>query len=145
MFNLFTNGAKRAAALAKEMAIGSKEKWVGSDYLLLGLIREGHGNGVMILETLGVNLEELERRVRKESPKSSLTEQNDQIEFAPIVSLMTNSAEAVSRVLGKDKAGTEHLILGMLSYEECIPCYILREMGVTYEKFRGKLLKQHQK
>lgn len=116
MFERFTDGARRVLVLANEDAARLGHDFVGTEHLLLGLIREGRGLAAQALESLGVGLEAARREIDRRIPGGRPT--NGSFPFTPQVKGAFEAALAESRRLDHDHVGTEHLLLGLLHDEE---------------------------
>ena len=113
MFERFTERAKKVInPLAKEEARRLNHNFIGTEHLLLGLIREGGGVAVAVLESLGVDLESVRIEVENLTTPSSDTLTIGDPQFTPSAKKVLELAAEESQKLGHNYIGTEHLLFG---------------------------------
>src|SRR5216110_3378600 len=131
----FTDRVRRVLQLAREEAARLHHEYVGTEHILLGLIREGEGVGAAVLTNLNVDMEETVKQGKaaaRAGPDLTYTSRAKKIlEFA--------MSEA--RELHHAYVGTEHLLLGVLREEKGIGAQVLTEAGVTLEVARSEVLR----
>ncbi|HXZ99309.1 MAG TPA: Clp protease N-terminal domain-containing protein [Candidatus Binatia bacterium] len=137
-FERFTERAKKVLTLAQEEAERSHHSYIGTEHLLLGLLREGSGVAAKVLDNLGVDL----GRVR--SAIQSVLGKNERILIQQIiptsrVKTVIEIAFEEARRMGKNYVGTEHLLLGLLIEGEGIAAHVLQDLGATLETVRAEL------
>lgn len=137
-FERFTERAKKVLTLAQEEAERSHHSYIGTEHLLLGLLREGEGIAARVLNNLGVEID----RVR--STIESVLGRNERIIIQQIIP--TSRVKKVieisfeeARRMGNNYVGTEHLLLGLLIEGEGIAAHVLDDLGANLEKVRGEI------
>ncbi len=141
MFERFTERAKKVInPLAKEEARRLNHNFIGTEHLLLGLIREGGGVAVAVLESLGVDLESVRVEVENLTTPSSDTLTIGDPQFTPSAKKVLELAAEESQKLGHNYIGTEHLLLGLIQEGEGVAARGLENLGVSYEKSRDMVI-----
>jgi ATP-dependent Clp protease ATP-binding subunit ClpC len=131
MFERFTERARKVIILAREEAIRLGHNFVGTEHLLLGLVREGDGLAVAILKKLSVNLATLKGEVEKIVSVGSHGSPAGEVPFTPQAKKVLEYAISEARSMGHNYIGTEHLLLGLIREGEGIASLVLRDVGVT--------------
>lgn len=134
----FSPRVKDVISYSREEAIRLKHDYIGTEHLLLGLIREGDGVAIRLLKYLGLDMGELRRSVEDAVKVSSVSR-------TPINNMpLTKQAEKVlkityleAKIFKSDVIGTEHLLLSILRDEDNIASQILMQFNVTYETFKA--------
>jgi ATP-dependent Clp protease ATP-binding subunit ClpC len=141
MFERFTERAKKVInPLAKDESRRLNHNFIGTEHLLLGLIREGGGVAVAVLESLGVDLESVRIEVENQTTPSSDTLTIGDPQFTPSAKKVLELAAEESQKLGHNYIGTEHLLLGLIQEGEGVGARALETLGVTYEKSRDMVI-----
>jgi ATP-dependent Clp protease ATP-binding subunit ClpC len=141
MFERFTERAKKVInPLAKEEARRLNHNFIGTEHLLLGLIREGGGVAVAVLESLGVDLESVRIEIENLTTPSSDTLTIGDPQFTPSAKKVLELAAEESQKLGHNYIGTEHLLLGIIQEGEGVAARALENLGVSYEKSRDMVI-----
>jgi ATP-dependent Clp protease ATP-binding subunit ClpC len=117
--------------LAREEAIRLGHNFVGTEHLLLGLIREGDGLAVAILKKLNVNISAVKAEIEKIVSAGSEFSPAGEIPFTPQAKKVLEYAISEARSLGHNYIGTEHLLLGLIRESEGIASLVLRDFGVS--------------
>ncbi len=131
MFERFTERARKVIILAREEAIRLGHNFVGTEHLLLGLIREGDGLAVAILKKLNVNIGAVKAEIEKIVSAGSEFSPAGEIPFTPQAKKVLEYAISEARSLGHNYIGTEHLLLGLIREAEGIASLVLRDFGVS--------------
>ena len=136
MNNPFSQKVSEIIIYSKEEAIRLNNNYIGPEHLLLGLIRDGEGRAIEILNSLNANLpgikKEIERNIiRPEVPYTSLDEE---ITLNEKASKILRLSILESRLLKSGEAGTEHLVLAILKEEDNLAASVLKEQGIEYNK-----------
>lgn len=131
MFERFTERARKVIILAREEAIRLGHNFVGTEHLLLGLVREGDGLATAILKKLSVNLATLKGEVEKIVSVGSQVSPGGEVPFTPQAKKVLEYAISEARSMGHNYIGTEHLLLGLVREGEGIASLVLRDLGVT--------------
>ncbi|MEQ8415221.1 MAG: ATP-dependent Clp protease ATP-binding subunit [Imperialibacter sp.] len=131
----FSNRVKEVISLSREEALRLGHDYIGTEHLLLGMIREGEGVAVGLLKKLGVSLEEL-RTALEQATKGTATSNVKNLANIPL----TRQSEKVlkityleAKIFKSQLIGTEHLLLSILRDEDNIATQILEKFDVTYE------------
>jgi ATP-dependent Clp protease ATP-binding subunit ClpC len=135
----FSNRVQEVIRLSREEALRLGHDYIGTEHLLLGIIREGEGLAVKILRNLGCDLYKLKKAIEEtvRTPGGTLV-----MGSLPL----TKQAEKVlkityleAKLYKSDVIGTEHLLLSILRDEDNLASQILRQFGITYEAVRNEL------
>ncbi|MBF8376914.1 ATP-dependent Clp protease ATP-binding subunit [Alicyclobacillus mali] len=138
MYARFTERAQKVLALAQEEASRLNHPGVGTEHILLGLIREGEGIAAKALQMLGVQADkvqqEIERMVgRGQTPVTAMT-------YTPRAKKVIELSIDEARKLGHSYVGTEHLLLGLIREGEGVAARVLANMNVNLNKARQQVL-----
>ncbi|MDP3789706.1 MAG: Clp protease N-terminal domain-containing protein, partial [Candidatus Omnitrophota bacterium] len=141
MFNRFTERARKVILLAKEEAKRFNHDYIGTEHILLGLVREGEGVAAAVLENLGLSSEKIRTEVEKLVQTGPSTIISGDIPFTPKAKKVMELAmdEAVS--LGHNYVGTEHLLLGLLREGEGVASQVLINLGLDLNKVRNEVMR----
>lgn len=138
MFGRFTERAQKVLALAQEEAIRLGHKDIGTEHVLLGLIREGDGIAAKALQALGLGLDKIQSEV--ESLIGRGAEQPSNINYTPRAKKVIELSMDEARKLGHTYVGTEHILLGLIREGEGVAARILNNLGVSLNKARQQVL-----
>jgi ATP-dependent Clp protease ATP-binding subunit ClpA len=137
-FERFTERAKKVLTLAQEEAERSRHSYIGTEHLLLGLLREHDGLAARVLANLGVDIDAVRQVIE------SVLGRNERIIIQQIIP--TSRVKKVielsfeeSRRMGHDYVGTEHILLGLMMEGEGIAAHVLHDLGATLDKVRAEL------
>ncbi|KXG74819.1 ATP-dependent Clp protease ATP-binding subunit [Thermotalea metallivorans] len=140
MFGRFTERAQKAILLAQEEAQNLRHNYVGTEHLLLGLLKEGEGIAAKVLMVLGISTEQLKKKI--EDMIGFGNEDGAQLlGFTPRTKRVFELSFAEARALGHNYIGTEHLLLGLIREGEGIAAKILVDSGVSLSKAREEIMK----
>ncbi|HEX6589029.1 MAG TPA: ATP-dependent Clp protease ATP-binding subunit [Longimicrobiales bacterium] len=137
----FTDRVRKVLAMAREEAIRLQHDYVGTEHILLGLIREGEGVAAAVLMNLNVDLEQVHERVEESVRKGKATIALGELPYTSRAKKVLEYAMAEARELNHSYVGTEHLLLGLLREEKGIAAQVLQSLGVTLEEARAQTLK----
>lgn len=129
-FRGFTQKANKALNLALESAEKMGCSYVGTEHILLGLLREGSGVAAAALSECGVTEDALKQRISEDNSNNTETRLTPD-DFTPRTKRVLRSAMLVSSRLGNSYVGTEHLLLAIISENDSYAVAFLREMGVS--------------
>lgn len=138
----FTPRAQQVLALARKEADRFNHNFVGTEHLLLGLIALGSGTAVIVLQTLGLDLQTVRLEVEKQVGTGPDRKMVGNVPYTPRVKKVLALAAKEARSLNHTYVGTEHLLLGMLREGDGIAPRILRNLNVDVEKTRQEILKE---
>ena len=128
-FNGFTSKANVALNLAVESAESLGHTYIGSEHLLIGLLREGSGTGASLLKEKGVTASEIEEVLQVTVGKSSRTVLSPD-RFTPRAKKIIEMSLTVARAMGNTFVGTEHLLISILEENENYAVKFLNEIGI---------------
>src|SRR5258707_5841377 len=137
-FERFTEDAKKTLTLAQEEAERSHHSYIGTEHLLLGILRNQDGLGYRVLDALDVRIEVVRNTIE------SVLGPNERIIIQQIIptsrvkKVIELSFEEARRI-GHNYVGTEHLLLGLLIEGEGIAAHVLEDLGATLEKIRSEI------
>ncbi|HEX6925469.1 MAG TPA: ATP-dependent Clp protease ATP-binding subunit [Longimicrobiaceae bacterium] len=137
----FTDRVRKVLAMAREEAIRLQHDYVGTEHILLGLIREGEGVAAAVLMNLNVDLEQIHDRVEESVRKGKATIALGELPYTSRAKKVLEYAMAEARELNHSYVGTEHLLLGLLREEKGIAAQVLNSLGVSLEEARAQTLK----
>ena len=140
MFNRFTERARRVILLAREEAKRLDHDYLGTEHILLGLIREGEGVGATALQQLGADLAHVREEVEKVVGRGGGGLFLGQIPFTPRAKKVLELAVTEAKNLGHNYVGTEHILLGLIREEEGVAAQILTSLGADLEKVRQQVI-----
>lgn len=138
MFGRFTERAQKVLALAQEEAVRLGHNNIGTEHILLGLIREGEGIAAKALTALGLGLEKIQDEVESLIGKGQ--EQNTNIAYTPRAKKVIELSMDEARKLGHTYVGTEHILLGLIREGEGVAARVLNNLGVSLNKARQQVL-----
>jgi ATP-dependent Clp protease ATP-binding subunit ClpC len=137
----FTDRVRKVLAMAREEAIRLQHDYVGTEHILLGLIREGEGVAAAVLMNLNVDLEQIHERIEDSVRKGKATIALGELPYTSRAKKVLEYAMAEARELNHSYVGTEHLLLGLLREEKGIAAQVLNALGVSLEDARAETLK----
>ncbi|MBT2658738.1 ATP-dependent protease ATP-binding subunit ClpC [Bacillus sp. ISL-18] len=138
MFGRFTERAQKVLALAQEEAIRLGHNNIGTEHVLLGLVREGEGIAAKALYGLGLGSEKIQKEVENLIGKGQETSQT--IHYTPRAKKVIELSMDEARKLGHSYVGTEHILLGLIREGEGVAARVLNNLGVSLNKARQQVL-----
>ena len=138
MFGRFTERAQKVLALAQEEAIRLGHNNIGTENILLGLVREGEGIAAKALYGLGLGAEKIQKEVENLIGKGQDTSQT--IHYTPRAKKVIELSMDEARKLGHSYVGTEHILLGLIREGEGVAARVLNNLGVSLNKARQQVL-----
>jgi len=139
MFERFTDKARLAVTFAQEEARDLDHHWIGTEHLLLGLLREGTGVGAQALASLGIELEQLRREVLV-IIGTGAEQPTGHIPFTPRAKKVMEMALREALALQHNYIGTEHILLGLVREGEGVAAQILNAAGATADVVRATVI-----
>src|SRR5580765_5271841 len=140
--NNFTPRAQQVLALARKEADRFNHNFVGTEHLLLGLIKLGQGVAVNVLQKMGLDLETVRMAVEKKTGTGPDQKMVGNIPYTPRVKKVLALAAKEAKALNHTYVGTEHLLLGLLREGDGIAAQVLRDLDVDIEQTRQEILKE---
>ncbi|WP_193214547.1 ATP-dependent Clp protease ATP-binding subunit [Luteolibacter marinus] len=138
--NNFTPRAQQVLALARKEADRFNHSYVGTEHILLGLIKLGQGVAVNVLERMGLDLESVRMEVEKEVGTGTGQKISGSIPYTPRVKKVLALANKEAKALNHSYVGTEHILLGLLREGEGVAARVLRRMDVDIQRTRNEIL-----
>src|SRR6187397_1343691 len=138
-FDKFTERARKVLQLAQEEAQRFNHNYIGTEHLLLGLVREGEGVAAKVLANLGVDLNKVRSAVEFIIGRGDRTVTGD-IGLTPRAKKVIELSVDEARRLNHHYIGTEHLLLGLVREGEGIAAGVLESLGVNLEKVRAQVM-----
>src|SRR6476659_4007950 len=142
MMNNFTPRAQQVLALARKEADRFNHNYVGTEHLLLGLIKLGQGVAVNVLQKMGLDLETVRMEVEKQVGSGPETKMVGNIPYTPRVKKVLALAGKEAKALNHSYVGTEHILLGLLREGEGVAARVLKSLEVDIERTRNEILKE---
>jgi len=139
-FDRFNDRAKRVLAFAQEEAIRFKHNYIGTEHLLLGLVREGESVAAKVLDSLGVELSKVRTAVEFIIGAGGTPVAPSEITMSPRTKKVIELAVDEANKLGHPQVGPEHLLLGLVREGQGIASGVLESLGLTMNKVRQQVL-----
>jgi ATP-dependent Clp protease ATP-binding subunit ClpC len=139
-FEKFTERARKVLTLAQEEAQRFNHNYIGTEHILLGLVREGDGIAAKVLSNLGVELNKVRSAVEFIIGRGERTVRGE-IGLTPRAKRVIELAVDEARRLGHNYIGTEHLLLGLLREGEGVAAGVLESLGISLEKVRSETVR----
>ena len=133
-FDRFNDRAKRVLALAQDEAVRFNHNYIGTEHLLLGLVREGEGVAAHVLNSLGVELSKVRKAVEFIIGRGDATTSPSEITLSPRTKKVIEFAADEARKLGHSHVGTEHILLGLVREGEGVAAAVLTNLNVDVEE-----------
>jgi ATP-dependent Clp protease ATP-binding subunit ClpC len=138
--NNFTPRAQQVLALARKEADRFNHNYVGTEHLLLGLIKLGQGVAVNVLERMGLELEAVRVEVEKQVGSGPEQKSVGNIPYTPRVKKVLALANKEAKALNHSYVGTEHILLGLLREGEGVAARVLQSLEVDIQRTRNEIL-----
>jgi len=140
MNGMFTDRVKKVMQLAREESVRLGNDYVGTEHLLLGLIREGEGVAVIVMKNLGVDLEDLTRDIENSINSSGgMMTIGQMIPFTPKAKKVLEMAAQEARAMGHRYIGTEHLLLALLKDNDSAAAHSLDGAHIDYNQVKEEI------
>ena len=139
--NDFTPRAQQVLALARREAERLNHNYVGTEHLLLGLIKLGQGVAVNVLQKMGLDLERVRAEVEKHVGSHPETNMVGNFPYTPRVKKVLALAGKEAKALNHSFVGTEHILLGLLREGEGVASRVLQSLAVDPARTRNEILK----
>jgi len=139
MFERFTDRARGVVVLAEEEARMLNHDWIGTEHLLLGLIREGEGVAAEALESLGIRLQAVRQQVEEIIGQGQQVPSGD-IPFTPRSKKVLELSLRESQQLGQRCVGTEHILLGLIRERDGVAAQVLVKLGAELNRVRQQVI-----
>ena len=140
MFERFTDRARKVMALANQEAQRFNHEYIGTEHILLGLVKEGSGVGANVLKNLDVDLRKVRLEVEKLVKAGPEMVTMGKLPQTPRAKKVIEYAIEEARNLNHNYVGTEHLLLGLLREHDGVAAQVLRNLGLKLEEVREEVL-----
>ena len=138
----FTDRVRKVLQMAREEAARLHHEYVGTEHILLGLIREGEGVAAAVLTNLSVDLDDIQQKIEETVKKGkAAAAAGPDLPYTSRAKKVLELAMTEARELNHSYVGTEHLLLGLLREEKGIAAQVLNDAGVTLEQARAETLR----
>ena len=138
----FTDRVRKVLQMAREEAARLHHEYVGTEHILLGLIREGEGVAAAVLTNLNVDLEEIQQKIEETVKKGkAAAAAGPDLPYTSRAKKVLELAMSEARELNHSYVGTEHLLLGLLREEKGIAAQVLTDASVNLEQARAETLR----
>ena len=137
----FTERVRKVLSMARQEAIRLQHDYVGTEHILLGLIREGEGVAAHVLGNLSVDLDRIHERVEESVRKGKATIALGELPYTSPAKKVLEFAMSEAGELNHSYVGTEHLLLGLLRESKGIAAQVLNSLGVTIDEARAETQK----
>jgi ATP-dependent Clp protease ATP-binding subunit ClpC len=141
MFDKFTDRARKVIALARQEAERLRNDYIGTEHVLIGLIKEGSGVASNILENLNINPDKVLQEIEKIAQPGTNMVTMGQLPFTPRTKKMLEYSLEEMRNLGHNYIGTEHLLLGLIRENDSEAAQVMISMGIELDLVRKEVLK----
>lgn len=140
MFERFTDRARKVMALANQEAQRFNHEYIGTEHILLGLVKEGSGVGANVLKNLGVDLRKVRLEVEKLVKSGPEMVTMGKLPQTPRAKRVIEYAIEEARQLNHNYVGTEHLLLGLLREQDGVAAQVLMNLGLKLDDVREEVL-----
>ncbi len=140
MFERFTDRARKVMALANQEAQRFNHEYIGTEHILLGLVKEGSGVGATVLKNLDVDIKKLRLEVEKLVKSGPDMVTMGKLPQTPRAKKVIEYAIEEARALNHNYVGTEHILLGLLRESEGIAAQVMMNLGLKLEDVRQEVL-----
>ncbi len=140
MFERFTERARKVILFAKEEARKYNHDYVGTEHILLGLLREGKGVAAAVLNNLGLGLGKITLEIEKLVQPGPSTKINGDVPFTARAKKVIEMAMDEARSLGHNYIGTEHILLGLIAEGEGVASQVLMNLGLDLGRVRQEVM-----
>ena len=138
----FTERVRKVLQMAREEAQRLHHEYVGTEHILLGLIREGEGVAAAVLQNLNVDLDEIQQKIEETVKKGKAAQTTGpDLPYTSRAKKVLELAMSEARELNHSYVGTEHLLLGLLREEKGIAAQVLSDAGVNLDAARAETLR----
>ncbi|MEO0067669.1 MAG: ATP-dependent Clp protease ATP-binding subunit [candidate division WOR-3 bacterium] len=137
----FTERVRKVMNYARQEAVRLHHDYIGTEHILLGIVKEGEGVAAVVLTNLGINLDDLRRAVENAVPTGFETLVLGDVPLNQEAKSALNYAVDEARKMNHSYVGTEHLLLGLLREERGVACQVLQSLGVDIDLVRQETIR----
>lgn len=139
MYERFNDRARKVMQLANQEAQRFNHEYIGTEHILLGLVKEGSGRAAAALKSMGIDLRKIRLEIEKIVQSGPDMVTMGRLPQTPRAKLVVEHAMAVGRQRNDQHIGTEHLLIGLVMEKEGVAARVLAQLGATDEKIRDAL------
>src|SRR6185437_12769979 len=139
MFERFTDRARRAVELAQDEARRLEHNYIGTEHILLGLVREGNGVAARALESLGISLDAVRQQVEEIIGRGQQAP-SGHVPFTPRAKKVLELSLRESMQLGHNYIGPEHILLGLVREGDGVAAQVLVKLGADLNRVRQQVI-----
>lgn len=139
MFERFTDRARKVMSLANQECQRFNHEHIGTEHILLGLVKEGCGCGAKALLNLGIDLRRVRLEIEKLVKCGSDMVVMGKIPQSPRAKKAIENAIVASREDGLNYVGTEHVLIGLLKDPDSVACQVLMNLGVSIDNLKAEV------
>jgi ATP-dependent Clp protease ATP-binding subunit ClpC len=140
MFERFTDRARRVVVLAQDEARGLNHNWIGTEHLLLAVIREGQGVGAKALEAMQISLDAARQQVESIIGRGQEPVGDGHIAFTPRAKKVLELSLREALQIGHNYIGTEHILLGLIREGDGVAAQVLVNLGSDLNRARQQVI-----
>jgi ATP-dependent Clp protease ATP-binding subunit ClpC len=140
VFERFTDRARRVVVLAQEESRMLNHDYIGTEHLLLGLVREGEGIAAQVLESMNISLAVVRQQVEEIIGKGGRGGSAGHIPFTPRAKKVMELSLREALQLGHNYIGTEHILLGLIREGEGVAAQVLQRLGADLDRVRQAVI-----
>jgi len=140
MFKRFTERARKVIILAREEAERYQHEYLGTEHILLGILKDGGGIAIAVLQKVDQDIKQIRVEVERNLPKSLTSSVEGDIPFTPKAKKVLEYAVEEARLMGHNYIGTEHLLLGLIREKDGLAAKILSTLGIKLQQTREQTL-----
>ncbi|MBI5638325.1 MAG: ATP-dependent Clp protease ATP-binding subunit [Nitrospinae bacterium] len=140
MFKKFTERARKVIILAREEAEKNQHEYLGTEHLLTGILKDGGGVAIAVLQRLNVDLKQMKLEIERHMPPSSGTLIIGDIPFTARAKKVLEYSVEEARSMGHSYIGTEHMLLGLMREKDGVAARILMSVNLHYAEVREQTI-----
>ena len=140
MMERFTDRARKVMNYAKEEALRCNHEYIGTEHILLGLVKEGSGVAASVLRNLDIDIKKIRLEVEKMVQSGADLKSIGQLPLTPRAKKVIDLAAEEAKSLGHNYIGTEHILLGLLREQEGVAARVLLNLGLKLDEVREEVL-----
>ncbi|MCX6318632.1 MAG: ATP-dependent Clp protease ATP-binding subunit, partial [Bacteroidetes bacterium] len=138
--NNFTDRVKKVLQYAREESSRLGHDYIGTEHLLLGLVKEGQGVAIAVLSNLGIQLDALKKSIEDAVQSTSGAMVLSEVPYTPMAKQVIEMAVQEAREMGNNYVGTEHLLLALTKNKNGIAAQILSVFGTDYKSVKEEVM-----
>ena len=140
MFKRFTERARKVIILAREEAEKNQHEYLGTEHILIGVLKDGGGVAVAVLQRLNIGLKQMRVELERHMPPNSNTLIIGDIPFTARAKKVLEYAVEEARSMGHSYIGTEHMLLGLIREKDGVAARVLMSMNLHYSEVREQTI-----